>query len=528
MEKGFLALILHAHLPYVRHPEHEYFLEENWYYEALFETYLPLLDTFERLAEKKIPFQATLSLSPTLLSMFLDPLLSKRATRYADELIALAQREKKRVGGHPAFEPVVDMYLAKLRKYREKFLGDYQGNPALGFKKLQEQGQLEIITCGATHGYLPLLSIREAAVRAQVGTALRLYESVFGRKSRGFWLPECGYQPGLERILSEAGLRYFFLESHGLLQALPRPKYGTFAPGACLGGVVAFGRDQESSKQVWSAEEGYPGDPEYREFYRDIGFDLKEEQLKPYLNPEGFRRFSGLKYFKVTGPTAQKKPYDPLAALAKAREHAEDFLDRRTAQLAQAAKWMDRPPQVTSLYDAELFGHWWYEGPDFLYFLFEGNAKRGGPLQCVTPSTYLDLHPANQPIQPAFSSWGKGGYSEFWLNETNDWIYPLLNQACDEMTSLAGRFPDPSGPLREALDQAARELLLAQASDWAFMIKTGNHRPYAESRIKIHLSRFHRLGEQVRAGKIDPKFLSQLQEKDNLFPDVDYRVFRPS
>src|SRR5258708_2323615 len=265
------------------------------------------------------------------------------------------------------------MYLDKLHDYRQKFVDSYHHNIAEGFKRFQDSGRLELMTCAATHGYLPLLDMGEGAVRAQVATGLQFHEAYFGKKPEGFWLPECGYQPGHDALLKEYGIKYFFLETHGLLQASPRPQYGTFAPIICPSGVAAFGRDLESSKQVWSSKEGYPGDPDYREFYRDVGYDLEESYLHPYLQPEGIRRFTGLKYYRVTGPTDQKEPYNPSRALQKAEEHALDFLARRKKQAADVGQWMDRPPQVVCMYDAELFGHWWYEGPDFLYSLFAKN-----------------------------------------------------------------------------------------------------------------------------------------------------------
>ena len=406
----------------MRHPEHEYFLEENWYYEALFETYLPLLEVFETLAEKGIPFRLTLSVSPTLLSMCLDPLLQKRALRYVDQLIGLAGREEVRTRDLPAFRPVVGMYGDKLRRYRQAFTETYHCNVALGFKKFMESGNLELITCAATHGFLPLLGVRETAVKAQVQTALQVHGDFFGQRPPGFWLPECAYQPGQDEILRDAGLKYFFVDTQGLLQASPRPKYGTFAPVRSPSGLAVFGRDLESSKQVWSSKEGYPGDPDYREFYRDAGYDLKEEELSPYLQPEGLRRFTGLKYYRVTGPGDQKEPYDPEKGRSKARVHARDFLSNRLSQVGKVGPFMDRPPLVTCMYDAELFGHWWYEGPDFLYFLFELNHQMGSALQFTTPSVDLAAYRDLQPTQPAFSSWGLGGYSEVWLNEFNDWI----------------------------------------------------------------------------------------------------------
>jgi len=322
------------------------------------------------------------------------------------------------------------------------------------------------------------------------------------------------------------------LESHGVLQALPRPPYGTFAPALCPNGVAVFGRDQESSRQVWSSKEGYPGHPDYREFYRDVGFDRPEGELASFVKPEGIRRFTGLKLHRVTGPTDQKDPYDPERAKARAVEHAGDFLASRRRQLEEASRWMDRPPHLSCLYDAELFGHWWFEGPDFLKALFERNhrevGRSAGTLSFVTPSEALENHPATHRTQPVFSSWGVGGYSEFWLNEKNDWIYPPLHQAGRELSEALGKVPAPKGSVLKALRQAARELLLAQSSDWAFMMRTGSHRSYAEARFKIHLNRFERLLAQARSGKVDLKFLADLEEKDNLFPDIDLRPFRSS
>jgi 1,4-alpha-glucan branching enzyme len=524
-QTGLVSLVLHCHLPFVRHPEHDYFLEENWYYEALFETYLPLLEVFEQLEKKKVLFQLTLSVSPSLLSMCLDPLLQKRAVRYVDQLLALVGKEKDRIGQDAAFGPVVQMYEDKLSRYRDLFVKQYHCNVAEGFKHFQDSGHLELITCAATHGFLPLLRMHESAVRIQIETALRSHAVFFGKEPAGFWLPECAYEPGLDEILKDYRFQFTFLETHGLLQATPHPRYGTFAPVVCPSGVAVFGRDLESSKQVWSSKEGYPGDPVYREFYRDLGYDMSADYLHPYLQPEGFPRFTGLKYYRVTGSTDQKESYQQAAALAKVKEHAADFLSRRRHEAAEVSAGMERPPLMTCLYDAELFGHWWYEGPDFIQQLFEQNAGQEETLKFVTPSQYLRIFPQNQMTQPVFSSWGVGGYSEFWLNQTNDWIYPLLNNACDEMIRLAGLDRVKELEIR-ALNQAVRELLLAQASDWAFMMKVGHYRDYAEKRVKIHLGRFYQLADSLKTNRISEVFLSDLEEKDNLFPQVDYRLFK--
>ena len=522
---GFLSLVLHCHLPFVRHPEHDYFLEENWLYEALFETYLPLLARCEEMVEKSIPFKLALSISPTLLSMWKDPLLQSRALRYADDLLELLEEEKNRIQSQRSFQPVAEMYLQRISSYREKLEKQYGGDISRGFKALQDLGHVDLITCGATHGFFPLLASRPQALRAQVETALVFHEECFGQRPKGFWLPECGYQPGLETLLKEQGVGYFFLDTHGLLHGKPRPRYGTFAPIQCPDGTEVFARDLESSREVWSSKEGYPGDPAYREFYRDLGFDLPEADLEPYLKPEGVRRFTGLKYYRVTGPGPEKEPYDPKAALLQAKAHAKDFLQKRQAQVQKVAAWMDRPPQLTFMFDAELFGHWWFEGPDFLYFLFEETKYSGSKLKWVTPGEYLQDAPTLQGLEPAASSWGEGGYSEFWLNEANDWIYPLLQKACERMEKAAQDHPLAKGLTLRALNQAARELLLAQASDWAFMMKTGHHRSYAEGRVRGHLANLDQLLEQVKGGKVWEEILEGLEEKNNLFFNLTYKIY---
>jgi 1,4-alpha-glucan branching enzyme len=205
--------------------------------------------------------------------------------------------------------------------------------------------------------------------RAQIKIAVEQYEKHFGRRPRGIWLPECGYTPGVDEFLREAGIKFFFTESHGVLHANPRPKYGVFAPIYCPSGVAAFARDLESSKQVWSAVEGYPGDYDYREFYRDVGFDLDFEYVRPYITPDGKRVQTGMKYYRITGPSLDKKPYVLARAMEKAASHAGNFMFNRERQIEYLSGLMDRKPIIIAPYDAELYGHWWYEGPEWLNFL---------------------------------------------------------------------------------------------------------------------------------------------------------------
>ena len=370
------------------------------------------------------------------------------------------------------------------------------------------------------------MTINRNAMRAQIELGAREHERHFGRRPQGVWLPECGYADGVDELVRESGIRYFFTDTHGVLFASPRPKFGIYAPIVCpRSGVVACARDVESSKQVWSANEGYPGDYNYREFYRDIGFDLDYDYLRPYLDSSGIRHSTGIKYFKITGRTEHKHPYDPHAAREKVAEHAGNFMFNREKQADWLHGAMDREPLIIAPYDAELFGHWWFEGPEFLDFLFRKIHFDQDKIKTITIPQYLEKYPVNQQSQPSFSSWGYKGYCEVWLNGSNDWIYRHLLEGADRMVDLARRYSTADDLRRRALNQAARELVLAQSSDWAFIMKTGTMVDYAVRRTKEHMNNFLGLSEQLNNGGVDEGWLSHLEWRDNIFPNMDYRLY---
>ncbi|MFW6457035.1 MAG: DUF1957 domain-containing protein, partial [Planctomycetota bacterium] len=328
-QPGYMCFVLHCHLPFVRHPEHPQFLEENWLFEAITETYLPLLEVCQRLVRDGVPLNATLSLSPPLLEMLADDLLQKRCARYVRDRLELMKEELKRQE-ETDFEPAARMYLERFQHISDTY-EDRPGELFVdGLRDLWEDGHVEIMTSSATHALLPLLETRNG-VYAQVEQGCRCCEHHLGRRPRGLWLPECAWGEGLDGVLADAGIEYFFLESHGVLLADPRPVHGVFAPIVTPCGLLAFGRDVESSQQVWSADEGYPGDFQYREFHRDIGYDAPYEHIKRYLDPWGDRHGLGVKYHRVTGnvPLDEKEPYDPVVAQEKAEEHAQHFIEER-------------------------------------------------------------------------------------------------------------------------------------------------------------------------------------------------------
>jgi 1,4-alpha-glucan branching enzyme len=524
--QGYLALVLHAHLPFVRHPEYEDFLEEDWFYEAITETYIPLIDMMDGLINDNCDFRLTMSITPPLAAMLSDELLQNRYLATVDKGIELAHKEINRTKGDHHYHELAWFYLHRLENCRHVFADKYHRNLLTAFRKFQDAGKLEIITCGATHGYLPLMSEYPQAVRAQIMVARDHYQECFGRAPRGIWLPECAYYPGVDKFLQEAEIRWFVVDTHAIMHADQRPRYGVYAPLFTRSGPAAFARDIESSVQVWSSERGYPGDAYYRDFYRDIGYDLDHEYIKPYIQSNGLRKFTGLKYHRITGKGGWKEPYRPQIARERAAEHAGDFVFNRGKQIEHLHGVLGgMNPIVLAPYDAELYGHWWYEGPEFLNYVFRKANYDQGSFKTTTPGEYLERFPTQQLSMPSASSWGADGYYKVWLDEPNAWIYPHLHIAAGRMIELANTYRNCYGLYDRAMKQAARELLLAQSSDWAFIMKTGTMVPYAVKRTQDHILRFTRLYEQIKSNTIDVDFLGNCEWRDNIFPNINWRYY---
>lgn len=530
MPIGYFSLVLHAHLPFVRHPEYPEFLEEDWLYEAITEVYLPLIYIFQNLHEAKMKPRLAMNVSPPLCEMLADKLLQERYTGHLENLYELSKKELARVRkDEPQFVDAVKLYVdtlgAALRLWNDK----YQRNLINAFRELQEKGVLEIITCGATHGFLPLISTQESR-RAQIEIAVSNYKKHFGRQPRGIWLPECAYEPGIEDLLKDAGIEYFISDSHAILYGDPRPRFGIHAPVMCANGVGVFARDVETSEQVWSAEVGYPGNAVYREFYRDVGWDLPLDYLSPHLHKDQARRHLGLKYYRISGKTVasgEKEPYVPKLAREQVMRDAVDFIGKRIAQAYKLRETSDgHAPLVTAPYDAELYGHWWFEGPQFLNFLFQELHHKKDTIKAVTPGDYLDAQIPIQIQQPSASSWGENGYYKVWINEGNAWMYPYQHDAERKMTELANRFQQPNDTERRVLNQMARELLLAQSSDWAFQIYQGTTVQYSSNRFKMHVHRFDLLAKDLENGAINEERLKEIEWRDNIFAELDYRIYR--
>ncbi|SMC20735.1 1,4-alpha-glucan branching enzyme [Clostridium acidisoli DSM 12555] len=524
MKKGYVSIVLHSHMPFIRHPEIKDPMEEKWLFEAMNECYIPLINVYDGLINDKIKFKITMSITPPLMSMLEDDYINERYTDYLNKSIELTEKEIIRTKNNKELNKLSIFYNERFNKLMDTYK-KYNCRLMNAFKKFDKLGCLEIITCSATHALLPLLSINPETIKAQLSTGVQHYIDVMGHNPTGIWLPECAYTYSLDSILKEYGIKYFIAESKAVLYASPRPRYGTAAPIATPNGVCAFGRDMDSSYQVWSDFMGYPGDFNYREFYRDIGYELPMDYISPYINSSGIRLDTGVKYYKITGKTDNKELYNRDIAMEKVKEHAAHFSACRNEQIGGLYSHMDKPPIITCPYDTELFGHWWFEGPDFIDAFIRKSSESSCDYELTTPKEYLCNNPVVQCSSPNPSSWGENSDYSVWINGSNQWIYRDLHRAEEVMVRLANTYKNPNDVQKRALNQAARELMLAESSDWPFIIKNNTTVNYAIKRINTHLDRFNTIYEEITKDTINIKKLSQIESLDNIFPNVNYKIY---
>jgi 1,4-alpha-glucan branching enzyme len=559
--QGQFTFVLHTHLPYVLgHGTWPH--GTDWLNEATAECYIPLLRVLDRLEDEGILPAITINLSPILCEQLVHPrfvrqfdgYLRRRMESSEEERLYFAHQEDPR-------ESLAQFWRDWYRETQRDFHERYGENLVQAFRRKQDAGQIEIITCAATHGYLPLLGSDEA-VRAQVRLGVATYQRHFGRRPRGVWLPECAYRPayrwthpvdfpgrrtfdraGLEEVVFDAGLGYFIVDSHLLdgskpigvyldryeglkrlwgefrdaypqIESRPLTPHQAYWVSSQGGPKIAaiLARDSQTALQVWSGEHGYPGDGQYLDFH------------KKYFP-------SGNRYWRVTHPRADladKKPYEPELVQGRLLENAEHFASLVRNNLTQYQAQAGSPGLLVAPFDTELFGHWWFEGPEFLYLVCQaiGNADD------IVPSTgvgMLETLPPAQIIQLPEGSWGEGGHHWIWLNGLTEWVWKEIYSAEEAMTDWATRLSASSDPwVQRLLRQMGRELLLLESSDWPFLISTVAARDYAEERVHFHSDAFGRLANILQAfnstaalPQEDGGYLELLEEQDDPFPEID-------
>lgn len=554
---GFLSFTLHAHLPYViNHGTWPHGME--WLLEAVAETYLPFLRMLGRLERDGIALHCNLALSPILLEQLAHPAFIAEFPNYVTRKIVAAREDEA------FFLQMGHSQLATMARFWQDFyvrtLIDFNAlgrSVVSGFRRFNDAGLISVITSAATHGFLPLLGTDES-VRAQIRLAVETHTRHLGVAPKGVWLPECGYRPagfwdypaiksdtplppgsvrkGIEQIVADAGLRFFFVDTHLVQRAgmentqaerrskLRNPNiYRTYTVASSDGvssqapRPAVFARDPRTAIQVWSSDSGYPGDFNYLDFHK--------------------KRFpGGHRYWKVTGANvdiADKDSYNPEAASDRVKAHATHFAGLVREALHQPAS--ENVPQIlNALFDAELFGHWWFEGVLWLEAVArELHAESANPsidpLELIDCERYLACYPPTETIAMNEGSWGAGGSSQVWLNSETSWTYGKLYPAQISVREIANGGGWRSSDLAtRIMQQLCRELLLLESSDWQFLISTGAARDYAETRFANHLTQFNDLlslyddlQTRLTLSEGQLNLLAETERRDCIFPAID-------
>ena len=561
-QPGALCVVLHAHLPHVlNHGTRPH--GEAWLFEAAAETYLPILDLIGECALLKVRPALTIGLTPVLLEQLAHDRFKHGFVAYLSERADRAGRDRREfeARNEPHFAYLADRWAGWYEAKLEHFERIGRGIPAEFAARFRE-GHVQILTSNATHAYMPLL-LNDASLHAQMACGVATSTRHLGVQPHGMWLPECGYRParehwvppvlhdrarsrpGIEQAVAEAGVNHFFVDSHLTADASPLATWenghlretneallfwdqrrGWRSPLEPVGvvssaqepQVFALARHPRVSEQVWSGVVGYPGAGPYLDFHRKHG--------------DG-----GLRYHKVTGTTvsqADKQPYHPDDIEATVHQHAQHFCGVVRDALGQHRRQTGRPGVVVAPFDAELFGHWWFEGPRFLRDVVLTLAS-DPQVELLTAEEAVGRHPPDKVVRLPEGSWGERGNHSVWLNDRTRWMWETAYRAEDRLLASLRELPwRQSADVHEMLVRAARQLLLLQASDWPFVIHSGGAVDYGVQRFAGHATRFDRMthiAERVArgdpVGTIEQVRVAEADLHDDVFRDVDLNWWLP-
>jgi 1,4-alpha-glucan branching enzyme len=535
---GAFALVLHSHLPYVLAHDR---LEEEWLFEAVAESYLPLTQIFTQLSLRGVSPKVTIGLTPVLLEQLADSRFAPKFLAYVAQKVRAADEDRRFFTrqNEPHLARLANLWAEFYRRTAAFFAGDLSHNLIGALRRLQKQGEVEVLTSAATHAYLPLLAF-DGSVRAQIEIGTASYRRHFGTQPHGFWLPECAYRPAgqwtpplddvaglqsterpaIDQLLAAAGLRYFIVDARQLMSSAP--DYAQHSPcrvhwvdgrDSSSTPVALFTRDFETTARVWQHDSGYPGDPVYLEFHKK--------------QAEG-----GLRYWRITdrrADLAYKQPYVPEWAFAQVRTHAAHFVRMLRERLRTHRRQTGERGIVVAAFDTELFGHWWFEGPQWVYELLR-QIHANGDITLTTCQEYLNQSPPRRTVQLSESSWGDGGDHRVWWQPGTRGLWRELYHAERDMRRLTQQIQngDLNRQLARIVRQCGRELLLLQASDWPFMVSTGSTTDHARQRAALHYKDFQwcrSLAEKFLAGEAlteeECHLLEEIEERDPLFRKLE-------
>lgn len=537
MSVGSFVFVLHSHLPYYRKAGMWPFGEES-VYECMAETYLPLLNAIQELKDEGIKANLTIGITPVLCEQLSDKHMIDGFIAYLKRKIESADLDESKF--HPRGESPNSELMQLARYYKDwygnafkSFTETWSKDLVGAFRKFQEEGLIEITTSCATHCLTPLLS-QDSSLNLQFETGVKNYQKHFGRKPKGFWLPECAYRPkeddrpGLGHWLEKVGIKYFFTESVVITGGETQEQRKLFGPYEGLdynphptrpltgndtfssyslkdSSVAVMGRHDETGYQVWSKTDGYPGDGYYREFH-------KKDDI------------SGLNYWRLTSKDiglGEKHLYLPQAAQERVKENSDHYVGLIQKNLHDHYKMAGKPGFLTVAFDTELFGHWWFEGIEFIKQVIR-KLNKYTKVELEKASDCLDRYPPERSIELPKSSWGSGGKFDIWQNPQTQWMWDAIYKAETVLNEIV-ESRDSVEHFERALKQASRELLLMQSSDWPFLVTTGQARQYAIERFKRHNQKFNDLIDMVKADDVSESKLKEIEDSDNCFEDIELK-----
>ncbi|MFX1275426.1 MAG: glycoside hydrolase family 57 protein [Promethearchaeota archaeon] len=527
MSFGYFGLVLHGHMPWCK-KSGVWPAGEQWFTEAAMETYIPMLNVLRELKEEGIKTAITINITPILAEMMADEYMNQRFTEYMEEWINRAESDVQRFINHPQRREIAEFHLKEFEHVLDSYYHNYYGNLLGSFKWLQDEGMIELITCGATHGFLPLLE-SDSGIYSQIQLAVDTHKKYFGKLPRGIWLPECAYRPreykdgkvreAIDYWLEYSGIEYFFVDAHGILDADIIERKNDIGLNTNFGynletGVSVFGRNKNTSRQVWDSKIGYPGDGYYREFH-----------MKDYE--------SGLHYWRITDKNLGKEAkelYDLKIANERVDSHASHFISVMYDELNDLYRKYNLKGIIVSPYDFELYGHWWMEGINWLKRVFE-IIHNNNEIEMITISEYISKYKEQfSMIKMKQSSWGEGGQFQVWKNPEHGWIWPYINSSIQDFENVLSLNPNPNDWGQRVLKQTARELLLMEGSDWPFLLYTRQAKEYANKRFHDHHQRFNKLiwasKDPNDAKRISLQELEQIEMIDSCFENIDLQYFK--
>ncbi len=527
MSIGYFGLVLHGHIPWCK-KSGVWPAGEEWLMEAMNETYIPILNVLRELKEKGIKTAITINITPILAEQLADEYMKQRFSEYMEDRISRAKNDIRRFENHPVQKTIAEFHLKNYEHVLDTFYHNYYRDILGSFKWLQDEEMIELITCGATHGFLPLFE-SDSGIFSQIQLAVDIHKKYFNQEPKGIWLPECAYRPeiyndgkfreSVEYWLDNSGLEYFFVDSHGIIDAEIIQQRNEIGLNTNFGynlqnGISVLGRNKTISKQVWDAKIGYPGNEFYREFHK------KDHE-------------SGLHYHRITDKSLshnEKDLYNIEMANNTIETDASHFLSLITKELIQFSKLFIDKGIIIAPFDFELFGHWFAEGINWLKLVMERINKQDN-IEMITISEYISQYKDKfSIIKMRESSWGEGGDFRVWKNPDHGWIWPYINGSIRAFEEILEKNPTPDEWQLRILKQMARELLLMEGSDWPFLLYTEQAKEYANQRFHHHHQRFLKLLWFAKnfndKDRINYSELEEIELIDSCFQDINMEYFK--